>query len=199
MGRLVYTVIGSLDGYLADATGSFAWAEPDEEVFAFVTERERAVGTYLYGRRTYELMTAWETDPDLAARSPALDAFAKVWRAADKVVYSTSLDPGAVTTTRTRLERTFDAGAVRRQAADSERDISVSGPTLAAVAWRAGLVDDVEVYLVPVVIGGGLRYWPDGVWVDLELHEEHRFAGGVVRLHYRTRSAEAVPGGAIRD
>lgn len=185
MGRLVHSAIGSLDGYLADADGSFAWAEPDEEVFAFVTERERASDLHLYGRRMYELMTVWETDPALAAGSPALGEFARVWRAADKVVYSTTLDAAAVTTARTRLERTFDPDAVRRLVAEAEGDVSVSGPTLAQHAFRAGLVDDVELYLVPVVVGGGLRYWPDGVRLDLELVEERRFASGVVFLHHR--------------
>lgn len=185
MGRLVHSAIGSLDGYLADADGSFAWAEPDEEVFAFVTERERASGPHLYGRRMYELMTVWETDPALAAASPASGAWARVWLDADKVVYSTTLAEDAVVTRRTRLERSFDPEAVRRLVAEAEGPVSVSGPTLAQHAFRAGLVDDVELYLVPVVVGGGLRYWPDGVQLDLELVEQHRFASGVVFLHHR--------------
>jgi len=185
VGRLVYGAIASLDGYVRDADGSFAWAEPDEEVHAFVNERERAVGTYLYGRGMYETMAGWETDPALAEASPVMAEYAEVWRAADKVVYSTTLD--AVTTRRTRLERAFDAGAVARLKEEAAADLAVAGPTLAAEALRAGLVDELQLYVVPVVVGGGLAVLPDGVRLELALLEEHRFAGGVVFLRYAAR------------
>lgn len=185
MGKLVYTAIASLDGYVRDAGGSFTWAEPDEEVHAFVNERERAVGTYLYGRRMYETMAGWETDPALAEASPVMAGYAELWRAADKVVYSTTLD--AVEPGRTRLERTFDADAVARLKEEAPADLAVAGPTLAAEAFRAGLVDELHFYVVPVVVGGGLPALPDGVRLDLELLEENRFAGGVVFLRYAVR------------
>ena len=185
MGRLVYGAIASLDGYVRDADGSFAWAEPDEEVHAFVNERERAVGTYLYGRGMYETMAGWETDPALAEASPVMAEYANVWRAADKIVYSTTLD--AVTTGRTRLERAFDADAVARLKEKAPADLAVAGPTLAAEALGAGLVDELHLYVVPIVVGGGLPALPDGLRLDLELLEEHRFAGGVVFLRYAAR------------
>lgn len=185
MGRLVYTAIASLDGYVRDADGSFAWAEPTEEVHAFVNERERPVGTYLYGRGMYETMAVWETEPALAEASPVMAEYAELWRAADKVVYSTTLD--SVTTGRTRLERTFDAGAVARLKEEAPSDLAVAGPTLAAEPFRAGLVDELQLYVVPVVVGGGLPALPDGVRLDLELLEERRFAGGFVFLRYAAR------------
>jgi dihydrofolate reductase len=187
--RLVYSAIASLDGYVVDADGSFDWAAPDEEVHAFVNDLERPIGTYLYGRRMYEVMRFWETaptHPDPGAAPDAAADFAELWQAADKVVYSTSL--AAVPTTRTRLERTFDPGAVRELVAAADRDVSVGGPTLAAAALGAGLVDELHLFLVPTVVGGGTRALPDDVRLDLELVDEHRFAGGVVHLHHRPRA-----------
>jgi dihydrofolate reductase len=177
-------MITSLDGYVVDADGSFAWAAPDEEVHAFVNDQERVVGTYLYGRRMYDVMRAWQTMPTEDA-SPASADFAEVWRAADKVVYSGTLD--TVTTPRTRLERSFDPDAVRRLVDASDRDVSVGGPTLGAAAVRAGIVDEWHQYLHPVVVGGGTPWLPDGVRLDLELVDVDRFAIGVVHLHHRTR------------
>jgi dihydrofolate reductase len=178
MGKLIYSAITSLDGYVADEGGRFDWAAPDEEVHAFVNDQERGIGTHLYGRRMYEVMRVWETfgdDADIPRD------FAQIWRAADKVVYSTTLP--AVTTERTRLERGFDPDAVRRL--KDGGDVSIGGPHLAAEALRAGLVDECHLYLNPVVVGGGNRALPDRVKVKLQLVDEHRFGNGVVHLAYR--------------
>ena len=181
MGRVVYTAIGSLDGYLADAAGDFGWAEPDPEVHAFVNARQREVGTYLYGRRTYELMVGWETDPALAAASAETAEFAEIWRRADKLVYSTTL--ADVATRRTAMRRRFDADEVARLRRDSATDLGIAGPTLAQHAFAARLVDEVQVYLVPLVLAGGLSFWPT-TRTPLVLRQERRFAGGVVWLRY---------------
>ena len=183
MAGLIYTALASLDGYVADAQGGFEWAMPDAEVHRFVNDLERPVGTYLLGRRIYEVLEVWE-DAAFADESPELSDYADIWRAADKVVYSTTL--ASVSSARTRIERQFDPEAVRRMKATAERDISVGGPELAAHAIRAGLVDECHLLLSPVVVGGGTRALPDGVRWDLELQDERRFANGVVHLHYRT-------------
>lgn len=180
--RLVYSAIVSLDGYHSDRTGSFAWAEPDAQVHRFVNEREKGSTTHLYGRRMYEIMTVWETDPAMAATPGPYADFAAIWQAADKVVYSSTLD--AVPTARTRVEREFDPAAVREVVASSAGDVSIGGPVLAAHALRAGLVDELNVYLCPVVVGGGSPYLPEDLRLDLRLREEHRFDGGVVFLRY---------------
>jgi riboflavin biosynthesis pyrimidine reductase len=185
MAALTYTSIASLDGYVADADGDFSWAEPDEEVHRFVNDMEESVGTYLYGRRLYETMAVWDTDDWLADQSRVEHEYARIWRAADKVVYSTTLP--AVTTARTRLERSFDPAAVGQLKAEAVRDLGVGGPGLAAAALRAGLVDECSVFVVPVVVGGGTRWLPDGLRLGLELTEERRFGSGVVLLRYRTR------------
>lgn len=183
MAKLIYSAIASLDGYVADADGNFGWAAPDEEVHAFVNDLERPIGTHLYGRRMYEVMAAWETIDD---EHPAMRDFAEIWRAADKVVYSTMLD--AVATGKTRLERVFEPDAVRRMKASADRDISIGGPGLAAHALEAGVVDEVHFFAVPVIVGGGTHWLPDGVRFDLELLDERRFASGVVHLHYRVKN-----------
>ena len=180
--RLVYAAIASLDGYVADSEGNFDWAAPDEEVHAFVNDLERPIGTYLYGRRMYETMAVWETMDDPA---PIMRDYAQLWRAADKVVYSRTLD--AVSSERTRLEREFAPDAVRALVADAERDVGVGGPQLAASALNAGLVDVIQLYLNPIVVGGGSPALPDGVRAQLELLDERRFGNGVVYLHYRVR------------
>jgi dihydrofolate reductase len=180
---LAYSVIASLDGYTADAEGKFDWAEPDEEVFAFVNELEREIGTYLYGRRMYETMVGWETVP-LDGQSAAFRDFAGIWRAADKVVYSTTLT--AASTVRTRIEPRFDPEAVR--ALKQRGDVSVGGPGLAASAIRAGLVDEYHLFVTPVVVGGGIAVFPDGVRAGLDLVDERRFASGVVYLRYRAQN-----------
>jgi dihydrofolate reductase len=185
MGRLVYSVICSLDGYTADADGKFDWAMPDEEEHAFVNDLERPVGTCLYGRRMYETLAVWQTIGGPEHHAIEND-YAEIWRAADKIVYSTTL--AAVSTPRTRLERAFDPEAIRRLVAGSDRDVSIGGPGLAAHAFRAGLVDDVHHLLHPVVVGGGTRALPDDVRLDLELVDEQRFSSGVVHLHHRRKT-----------
>ncbi|MCW2572618.1 MAG: bifunctional deaminase-reductase domain protein [Frankiales bacterium] len=186
MAKLVYSAITSLDGYVADRDGSFEWAEPDDEVHAAVNELERPISTYLYGRRMYEVMVGWDTIWPTPDQPAVARDFAEIWQAADKVVYSTTLP--AVSSAKTRLERSFDAGSVRRLKAESAADLSVGGPGLAGHALRAGLVDECHLFVNPVVVGGGTRALPDDVRVDLELLDERRFGNGVVHLHYRTRS-----------
>jgi dihydrofolate reductase len=186
MARLIYTVITSLDGYVADAGGNFDWAAPSDEVHAFVNDLERPIGTYLYGRRLYEVMVAWESMPNLAGQPAAIQDYAQIWRAADKIVYSGTLK--ATSSARTRIERRFDLEAVRRMKTQAPSDISVGGPTLAASAIKAGLVDEYHLFLHPIVVGGGTQALPDHVRVNLELLDERRFARGVVHLHYRARA-----------
>ncbi|HET7476078.1 MAG TPA: dihydrofolate reductase family protein [Dermatophilaceae bacterium] len=186
MGRLRYTAICSLDGYVNDEHGEFGWAEPDEQVHRFVNERERAVGTYLYGRRLYGVMSAWADEGWLAGEQDFVQEYGRIWAAADKVVYSTTMSE--VSTPRTRLEASFDPDAVAALKGSSERDISVGGPALAVHAFAAGLVDQVGLFLHPVVVGGGSRALPDGVRLHLDLVEERRFDSGVVFLGYRVTS-----------
>jgi dihydrofolate reductase len=186
MATLIYSAITSLDGYVADEHGNFDWAAPDEEVHSFVNDLERSVGTYLYGRRMYDVMVAWETMP-IDDQPQVIRDFADVWRAADKIVYSTTLETAS--SERTRIERDFDPEAVRRMKASSDRPISVGGPHLAAQAIEAGLVDEWHLFLSPVVVGGGNRALRDNVRVKLELLDERRFGNGVVHLHYRTRAS----------
>ena len=177
---LIYSVIASLDGCVEDESGRFDWAAPDEEVHAFVNELERPIGTYLYGRRMYETMVAWETlDGD---DHPVMRDYAELWRAAEKVVYSTSLE--APSSARTRIERDFDAGSVRQLKEAAQADISIGGPELAGQAIQAGLVDECHLIVVPVLVGGGKRAFPDGIRADLELLDERGFAGGAVYLRY---------------
>src|SRR5215216_6115310 len=186
MAKLIYSAIQSLDGYTADEDGNFDWAEPDEEVHAFVNDLERPVGTYLYGRRMYEVMVVWETDPTLAGQSPVMRDFAEIWQAADKTVYSKTLE--TVSTARTRIERDFDPEAVRQLKASAGRDLSVGGADLAAQAIKAGLVDEYHLFLTPIIVGGGKQSLPDNVRLELELLDERRFGNGVVHVHYRTKS-----------
>ena len=183
MAKLIYSAITSLDGYIADENGDFSWAAPDEEVHAFVNDAERPIGTYLFGRRMYETMAVWENPQDFAADDPVTQDYARIWQAADKVVYSTTL--AEVATARTRLERTFDPEAVRALKAAADRDISVGGPHLAAHAIASGLVDEISLYLNPILVGAGNPALPDNVRLQLELLDQHRFAAGVVYLHYR--------------
>ncbi len=185
MAKLIYSAIASLDGFVADEGGNFDWAAPDEEVHRFVNDLERPIGSYLYGRRMYEVMAGWDSAELLADQPPAGVDFARIWQAADKVVYSTTL--AGPSSARTRIERTFEPDAVREMKANAQRDITVGGPGLAAHAIKAGLVDELQLFVVPVVVGAGTRSLPDDVRVDLELLEERRFGGGVVYLHYRTR------------
>jgi dihydrofolate reductase len=186
MAKLIYSAITSLDGYVADDDGNFDWAEPDEEVHTFVNDLERGVGTYLYGRRMYEVMAYWETALTRADQPPFVQDFAELWQAADKIVYSKTLE--TTVSARTRIEREFDPEAVRRLKASAGRDISVGGPDLAAQAIEGGLVDEFHLFVTPIVVGGGRQALPDGVRVELELLEERRFGNGVVHLQYRTRT-----------
>jgi dihydrofolate reductase len=185
MAKLIYTTIASLDGYVADKDGKFDWAMPDEEVHAFVNDLERPIGTHLYGRRLYEVMAGWETMHTLPDQTPLALDFAAIWQAAEKIVYSRTLE--TVSSARTRIEREFDPEAVRRMKAEADRDITIGGATLAAEAIRARLVDELHVIASPIVVGGGTPSLPDGVRWELELLDERRFANGVVHLRYATR------------
>ena len=182
MAKLIYSAIASLDGYIEDEHGKFDWAKPDEEVHSFVNDLERRVGTYLYGRRIYEVMAYWEKPPALADQPPFIRDYAEIWQAAEKVVYSRTLE--AVSSARTRIERDFDPEAVRQMKASAESDISVGGSELAAQALEAGLVDELHLLAVPVVVGGGKGWLPDRVRLKLELLDERRFGNGTVHLHY---------------
>src|SRR5215213_6885343 len=175
MAKLLYVMNASLDGYIADEDGKFDWGAPGEEYYSFINDLLRPVGTYLYGRRLYELMAVWETDPTAAAQSPGTREFAELWLAADS-------------TTRTRIERAFDPEAVRQLKAAAERDLTVGGPTLGAQAITAGLVDEVHLFVWPVVVGGGKLFFPNRVRLQLELLDEGRFGNGVVYLRYRTQT-----------
>jgi dihydrofolate reductase len=189
MARLIYTALCSLDGYIEDRDGNFDWAAPDEEVHAFINDLERSAGTHLYGRRMYETLMVWETDPGFTADSPLLRDYAEIWRAADKIVYSRTLQ--SVPTRRTRLERNFDPQAVRRLKETVEQDLVIGGPELAAHAFRAGLVDECHLFLAPILVGGGKPALPEQVRLQLELLEQRRFGSGVVFLRYRTRYGNA--------
>jgi dihydrofolate reductase len=181
--KLIYATLTSLDGYVADPDGKFDWAEPDEEVHSFFNDLERPVGTYLYGRRLYEVMLAWET-MSLDGKPAFIRDFAELWRAADKIVYSRTLE--TVASARTRIERDFDPDAVRRLKADAGRDLAVGGPELAGRAFAAELVDECHLILAPIVVGGGTGSLPGGVRLELELVDERRFGNGMVYLRYRT-------------
>jgi dihydrofolate reductase len=183
IGKLIYSAIASLDGYVADVEGNFDWAAPDEEVHSFVNQLERSVGTYLYGRRMYEVMVAWET-MDLLTQPPDIRDFTEIWQAADKVVYSKTLQ--TVSSARTRIERDFDPEAVQQLKVRAGRDVSVGGPDLAAQAIKAGLVDELQLFVAPIVVGGGNHSLPDDVRVQLELLDERRFGSGMVYLDYGT-------------
>ena len=185
MGKLRYTAITSLDGYTADAHGSFDWAAPDEAVHRYVNDLERDIGTYLYGRRMYEVMRYWETAPTGDDQPPYLADYARIWQATDKIVYSTTLD--GVSTARTKLESSFDPDVVRAMKDESDRDLSIGGPGLAASALRAGLVDQIGRIVVPAIVGGGTAFLPDRLRLDLELLDEHRFPDGAVYLAYRVK------------
>jgi dihydrofolate reductase len=179
---LIYSMITSLDGYTADADGEIDWGEPDEEVHAFVNDLQRGIETYLYGRRMYEVMLYWETLP-LEGESPVARDYAGIWRSADKIVCSATLR--APSSARTRIEPRFDPEAVR--ALKRHGEVSISGPSLAAAAVRAGLVDEYQLFVTPVVLGGGTSFFPDGVRAGLDLVHQRRFGSGVVYLRYRPR------------
>jgi dihydrofolate reductase len=182
--KLIYSALTSLDLFVADETGNFDWAAPDAEIHAFVNDLERPIGTHLYGRRMYEVLVAWESDDIVVGQPPQMADFARIWRAADKIVYSRSL--ASVSSARTRIERDFDPDAIRALKASTDRDIGIGGPELAGEALRAGLVDEIHLFLNPIIVGRGNPALPDDIRVSLELLEERRFGNGVVYLRYRT-------------
>jgi dihydrofolate reductase len=184
MGNLIYFAITSLDGYIEDDSGTFDWAVPDDEVHTFINNQMRSVSTYLYGRRMYETMAAWETVTSAPGLSPPMHEFAEIWRAADKVVYSTTLED--VRTARTRLESNLDRAHIRQMVAEATTDITIAGPELAAHAFRAGLIDECQLLIAPVAIGGGKRCFPTELRVDLRLVDERRFGNGMTFLRYET-------------
>jgi dihydrofolate reductase len=186
MAKLIYAAISSLDGYVADAEGKFEWSAPDHEVHRFVNDLERPIGTHLYGRRMYEVMRYWETAPTGNDEPSAEQEYATIWQTADKIVYSKSLERAS--TGKTRIEREFDPEAIQQLKAAAARDISVSGPTLAAQALKLGLVDECHLFLSPIVVGGGNPALPDNVRLVFELLDERRFSNGVVHLHYRVKA-----------
>jgi dihydrofolate reductase len=190
MAKLIYSAIASLDGYVADENGDFGWSAPDEEVHAFVNDLERPIGTYLYGRRMYEVMKIWESDEFLVGEPDALHDYAGIWRAADKVVYSRTLD--SVATSRTRLERAFDPEAVRELKESVERDVGIGGAELAGQALDAGLVDECHLFLVPVAVGAGKPALPIDSHLRLGLLDQRRFGNGTVYLRYRVDPAAQV-------
>ena len=185
MASLIYSTIASLDGYIADQDGKFDWAEPDEEVHTFVNDLTRPVGTYLLGRRMYEVMAYWEDPPARDEQPDFAREFAEIWQAANKVVYSRTLEEPR--TASTHIERDFDPDAVRQLKAQSDGDLAIGGPELAGQAIRAGIVDEYQLFAVPVIVGGGKQALPRAVRIDLELVEERRFGNGTVFLHYRTQ------------
>ncbi|HEX6448617.1 MAG TPA: dihydrofolate reductase family protein [Trebonia sp.] len=185
MGKLIYSAIASADGYIEDAGGGFDWAAPAEEVFRYVNDLERPIGTYLYGRRMYETMVYWETAHTDAGLPSYVKEFTGIWQAADKIVFSKTME--AVSSARTRLERDFDPGIVRRLKSSTEQDITVGGANLAGQALKARLVDELQLFLLPVAVGGGKPALPRGARLDLELEQTRRFAGGAVFLRYRLK------------
>jgi dihydrofolate reductase len=182
MAKLIYSAIASLDGFIADANGDFSWSAPDEEVHAFVNDLERPIGTHLYGRRMYEVMKVWESDEFIAGEPQVIRDYAEIWRGADKIVYSRTLD--SVATSRTRLERSFDPAAVRELKGTADRDIGIGGPELAAQAIEAGLVEECHLLLVPVAIGNGKPALPVRSQLALTLLDQRSFGGGAIYLQY---------------
>ncbi len=183
MAKLIYVTNVSLDGFIEDEHGSFQWTEPNDEQFAFVTDLIRPVGTYIYGRRLYESMAVWETEPALATQSELMAEFARVWQAADKIVYSTTLE--SVSTGKSRLEREFDPGSIRQMKLTADRDLMVGGANIAAHAFNARLIDECHLFIVPYVVGRGKPSLPSELHARLELLDERRFDNGVVFVRYR--------------
>jgi dihydrofolate reductase len=187
VGKLIYSAIASADGYVEDAAGSFDWAAPDDELHCFVNDLQRPAGTYLYGRRMYQTMLYWETADTVPGQPPSVREFTGIWQAAEKIVFSKTL--ASVSSARTRIERNFDPGMVRHLKSATGHDMTVGGADLAGQAIKAGLVDELQLFLVPVAVGGGKRALPNGVHSDLELLDTQRFASGAVYLRYRPKPA----------
>jgi dihydrofolate reductase len=196
MAKLIYSAITSLDGFVEDTSGNFGWAAPDEEVHCFINELERKVGTYLYGRRMYEVMVAWETLQSPAGEQACVGEYADIWRSAEKIVYSRTL--ARVPSARTRLERHFDTAAVSQMKEAAERDLGVGGPDLAGQAIKAGLVDEFHLFAAPVLVGLGKHWLPAGLHLELELLSARRFGGGMLHAHYRFKRGHAAAGPARR-
>lgn len=190
MAHMIYSMIMSLDGYIEDMNGNLNWSEPSDEVHSFINDLERTAGTHLYGRRLYETMMVWETDPTFAATSPIYRDFAEIWQAAEKIVYSKTLTEAS--TRKTRIERDFDPGSARKLKATSGQDILIGGPNLAAHAFRAGLIDECRLFLAPIIIGGGKPAFPNNLHLELALLEEHRFCNGMVYLRYKVNQGNAI-------
>ena len=188
MANLIFVANTSLDGFTEDRDGKFDWTEPGEEYFEFVTNIVRATRTHLYGRRMYEAMMVWETDPNLASASPLMHDFAEVWQTADKIVYSRTVE--TIPTRKTQLEQTFDPEAIRHLKETSEHDILIGGPELAAHAFRAGLINEYHLFIIPILVGGGKSALPDNVRLKLELLAERRFGNGTVYLRYRIKQGK---------
>ena len=184
MAKLIYTATTSLDGYIEDSEGKLDWAEPSDEVHRFINDLERPVGIYLYGRRMYETMAGWETDPSLAATSPVMKDYAEIWQAADKIVFSKTLPE--IITTRTRIERNFNPEQLRQLKTNSERNLGMGGSALAGEAFAAGLIDELHLFLSPVMIGAGKPAFSSKAKLNLRLLEEHRFENGTMYLRYQT-------------
>ncbi len=185
MAQLIYSVNMSLDGFIEDTSGSFGWSEPDDEVFKFITDRERLAGTHLYGRKMYETLLVWETDPNLVNASPLYRGYADMWQAPDKIVYSRTLQ--SAPTRKTRIERDFRPEAVKQLKDSASADLIISGPNIAAQAFRASLVDECQLYLRPIALGGGKPALPADLRLELDLLEEQRFREGSLFLRYRVR------------
>ena len=186
MAKLIFSTILSLDSYIEDIYGNFDWAAPNEQVHRFINDLDRSAGTYLYGRRMYQTMAPWETDPSFTAEYPYMQDYAAIWQAADKIVFSRTLETPI--TTRTRIERDFDPAAIRQLKAAAEKDILIGGPELAAHAFRAGLVDECHLFVAPVVVGSGKRAFTEDALLPLELLDERRFDGGMLYLRYQVNS-----------
>jgi dihydrofolate reductase len=186
MAKLIYSATESLDGFVADEQGNWDWSKPDDEVHSFINDLARDIGTYLLGRRLYEVLAYWESPPGIADQPLYIQDFAEIWQAAEKVVYSKTLQ--SVSSARTRIEREFDPEAVRQMKAGADHDILIGGPDLAAQALKAGLVDELHLVVAPAAVGGGKRSLPDNVRLDLELHDERRFRNGTVYLRYGVKN-----------
>jgi len=186
MAKLIYTAITSVDGYIEDENGNFEWGIPNEQVHCFINNLERSIGLYLYGRRMYEVMDAWEKASTFSDQPPFIQEFAYIWQAADKIVFSKTMN--AVSSARTRIERDFVPDAIREMKLQAAKEISVGGPELASHAFIAGLVDECHIFLAPIVVGGGKRFLPDTLHLKLELLDENCFNNGMVHLHYQVVS-----------
>ena len=183
MAKLIYSAITSLDGYIEDENGNFDWAAPDEDVHTFINDLERPIGTYLYGRRMYDVMVGWETVHTHSHQPSYALEFARIWQAANKIVFSKMMT--TVSSARTQIVRDFDPGSIRRMKVSAERDISIGGANLAAQTIKAGLVDEIHLFVTPILVGDGKQSLPSNVRMKLELLNENRFSNGMVHLHNR--------------